>query len=316
MAAPLCEAGTTVRARRSLTAVALAALCALAGCATSEPRPDSALGDRAVTVASFDFPESVLLAELYGQALRAKGIAVRYRLDLGPRELVEPALDAGLVEMVPEYAGTAVEFLSLGREAPSRNLAATRAALTRVLAGRPVVALASAPAQNANAVVVTRALAAREGLRTISDLAPDARRLTFGGPPGCEERPFCLRGLAGAYGLRFAGFLPLDVGGPLTHQALTGGHVDVALLFATDPRIEQEGLVVLTDDKRLQPADNVTPVVRQEAVDRWGPRLPAVVDAVSARLTTAALQRLNGRVAAGERPGSVAAGWLRSEGLV
>jgi osmoprotectant transport system substrate-binding protein len=304
-----------VRRRRSLTAIALAAVCALAGCAAGEPGPDSALGDRAVTVASFDFPESVLLAELYGQALRARGIDVRYRLGLGPRDLVEPALDAGLVELVPEYAGSAVEFLSLGREAPSTDLATTRAALARVLADRPVVALASAPAQNANAVVVTRALADREGLHTISDLAPEARRLTFGGPPGCEERPFCLRGLTDTYRLRFAGFLPLDVGGPLTHQALTGGHVDVGLLFTTDPRIEQERLVVLTDDRGLQPADNVTPVVRREAVDRWGTRLAAAADAVSARLTTAVLQRLNGRVAAGERPAAVAAGWLRSEGL-
>ena len=301
--------------RRSLTAIALAAVCALAACATNEPGRDSALGDRAVTVASFDFPESVLLAELYGRALEAKGIDVRYRLDLGPRELVEPALEAGLVELVPEYAGTAVEFLSLGREKPRRDLAATRAALSRTLAGKPVVALASAPAANANAVVVTRARADRDGLRTISDLAPGARRLTFGGPPGCEARPFCLRGLTGTYGLRFAGFLPLDVGGPLTHQALTGGHVDVGLLFTTDPAIARDGLVVLRDDKGLQPAENVTPVVRREVVDRWGDRLTAAVDAVSAHLTTATLGQLNGRVAAGESPAVVATNWLRAEGL-
>ena len=304
-----------MRARKSLTVIALAAVCALAGCAARGPGADSALGDRAVTVASFDFPESVLLAELYGRALRAQGIDVDYRLDLGPRELVEPALDAGLVELVPEYAGTAVQFLSLGREAPKGDLPATRAALGRVLADGPVVPLASAPAQNANAVVVTRALAAREGLRTVSDLRPLARRLTFGGPPGCEERPFCLAGLGSRYGLHFARFLPLDVGGPLTHQALAGGHVDVGLLFTTDARIHKEDLVVLSDDLGLQPAENVTPVVRREVVDRWGPRLTRALDAVSARLTTAALQRLNGRVAAGEPPGEVAASWLSSEGL-
>jgi osmoprotectant transport system substrate-binding protein len=304
-----------VRRRTGLTAIALAAVCALAACASNEPGPDTALADRAVTVASFDFPESVLLAELYGQALAARGIDVRYRLDVGPRELVEPALQAGLVELVPEYAGTAVEWLSLGHETPRRDLAATRAALTRTLAGKPVVALASAPAENANAVVVTRARAERDGLRTISDLAPDARRLTFGGPPGCEERPFCLRGLTGAYGLRFAGFLPLDVGGQLTHQALTGGHVDVGLLFTTDPGIAKDGLVVLRDDKGLQPAENVTPVVRREAVDRWGDKLTGAVDAVSAHLTTATLQHLNGRVAAGESPAVVATNWLQAEGL-
>lgn len=304
-----------MRARTSLTAIVLAAVCALGGCGTSEPGRASALGDDAVTVASFDFPESVLLGEIYGQALRARNIDVRYRLDLGPRELVEPALHAGLIELLPEYAGTAVEFLSLGREEPSDDLATTRAALSRALAGGPVQALASAPAQNANAVVVTRALAHRQGLQAISDLAADAPLLTFGGPPGCRERHFCLEGLIRLYGLHFARFLPLDVGGPLTRQALVGGHVDVGLLFTTDPRLEQEGLVILADDRGLQPAENVTPVVRHEVVERWGTRLTDAVDAVSARLTTDGLQRLNGQVADGEPPAKVAKVWLRSEGL-
>jgi osmoprotectant transport system substrate-binding protein len=306
-----------VRARSSLTAIAIAGLGALAGCSPGPgPTPSgTALGDGAVTVASFDFPESVVLAELYGQALRARGYEVRLDLNVGPRELVQPALAAGLVEFVPEYAGTAVEFLSLGEEEASDDLPATRASLARALDGGPLVALASAPAQDANAVVVTRKLAAERHLRTISDLLPHARDLSFGGPPGCDERPFCLEGLTETYRLRFARFLPLDVGGPLTHQALVGGHADVGLLFTTDPQIERDGLMVLTDDRHLQPAENVTPVVRRELVERWGRPFTSAVDAVSARLTTAALQRINAQVAAGSSPRAVAASWLESEGL-
>jgi osmoprotectant transport system substrate-binding protein len=273
------------------------------------------LHDDEITVASFDFPESELLAQIYGQALTRAGYEVDLELDVGPRELVEPALAAGLVELVPEYAGTALQFLSLGDDRPSDDAATTTAALDRVLSDRRIVRLAAAPAQDANAVVVTREVADRYGLATISDLAAVAPELTFGGPPGCPDRPFCLAGLADTYGLSFAQFLPLDVGGPLTHQALAGGFADVGLLFTTDPRLADDDLVVLADDRGLQPAENVVPMVRQEVLDRWGDPFAAVVDGVSARLTTDILQDLNRRVADGASPRAVAADWLAAEGL-
>jgi osmoprotectant transport system substrate-binding protein len=164
-------------------------------------------------------------------------------------------------------------------------------------------------------VVVTDEVAERYGLTTISDLVPHAGDMVFGGPPGCTDRPFCLKGLQRTYGLRFRGFMPLDVAGPLTHQALEGGHVDVALLFTTDPQVTAHGLVELVDDRGLQPAENVTPVVRREVVDRWGQPFVDAVDAVSARLTTTGLQVLNGRVANGEPVRAVAAEWLAGRGL-
>lgn len=309
-----------VGARGSVALVALVAMVAataFGGCA-SQPSPGgdaSALGDDAITVASFDFPESELLAEVYGQALQAAGFEVRFEIGLGPRELVQPALARGLVELVPEYAGTALRFVSLGESPSTDDLAATTSALGHALRDRGLVALAPAPAQDANAVVVTRALADRYALDEISDLAAVASRLTFGGPPGCPDRPFCLAGLEDTYGVRFAAFLPLDVGGPLTHQALSGGHVDVALLFTTDPGIAGDELVVLADDRGLQPAENVTPVVRREVVQRWGDRVVDTVDAVSGRLTTETLRSLNARVAGGEPRARVAGDWLRGEGL-
>jgi osmoprotectant transport system substrate-binding protein len=292
-------------------------LGALVACSDA-PRDAGAAGvlhDDAVTVASFDFPESELLAEVYGQALTAAGYDVDLEPNVGPRELVQPALAGGLVEFVPEYAGTALQFLSLGDDRPSDDVTATTAALDRVLGDRRIVPLAAAPAQDANAVVVTREVADRYGLATISDLAGVAPELTFGGPPGCPDRPFCLAGLADTYGLHFAEFLPLDVGGPLTHQALAGGFADVGLLFTTDPGLADDGLVVLADDRGLQPAENVVPMVRQEVLDRWGDDFAATVDAVSARLTTESLQALNRRVADGASPRAVAADWLATEGV-
>jgi osmoprotectant transport system substrate-binding protein len=309
-----------MRARRRHTfiaAVTVAALWPATGCGEAPARDDATrtLADDQVTVASFDFPESELLAQIYGQALQAAGYDVDLALNVGPRELVEPALARGLVEFVPEYAGTAMQFLSRGGPRPTSDQAATYASLQRQLRDKPLVALAPSPAQDANTVVVTAAVADRYGLSTVSDLRAVARDLTFGGPPGCPERPFCLAGLRSTYGLDFADFMPLDVGGPLTHQALDGGHVDAALLFTTDPNIEAEGLVMLDDDRGLQPAENVTPLVRQEVVDRWGDDFVAAADAVSAALTTESLRVMNAQVAGGEPAADVAARWLADQGL-
>ena len=306
-----------VRARWPFAFAAAVAAALLVGCG-SQPASDGdrgALADDAITVASFDFPESELLAQVYGQALRAAGYEVRYEIGLGPREFVQPALAHGLVELVPEYAGSALQFVTLGESRPTSDVEATTTALDGALDERGLEALEPAAAQDANAVVVTRTLADRYDLDAIGDLRSVAADLTFGGPPGCPDRPFCLGGLDAVYGLEFARFVPLDVGGPLTHQALVRGHVDVGLLFTTDPGIAADDLVVLADDMALQPAENVIPVVHRAVVDRWGPPVVDVVDAVSARLTTAGLLALNARVAAGDATPTVAADWLQTEGL-
>ena len=164
-----------------------------------------------------------------------------------------------------------------------------------------------AAAQNTNAIVVRAATAARYGLRSIADLARVAPRLAFGGPPECPGRAYCLPGLKQAYGLRFKSFIPLDAGGPLTLQALTEGNVDVALLFSTDPSISARHLVVLADDRGLQPAENITPLVSRDVVARYGAGLVAALNAVSARLGHALAARAGcagGNTRAGPPPGS------------
>jgi osmoprotectant transport system substrate-binding protein len=216
---------------------------------------------------------------------------------------------------VPEYAGTALGFVSLGSGAAVANEEATHDALVKALAGTAMTALASAPAQNANAIVVTGDTASRYQLRSISDLERVASQLVFGGPPECPTRPLCLVGLGKTYGLAFKEFVPLDVGGPMTRQALEAGQVDVALLFTTDPGIAREGLVVLTDDRHLQPAENITPLINTDVLQHFGSRLVDIVDAVSSRLTTDVLGALNAQVQAGQRPAAVAATWLATEGL-
>jgi osmoprotectant transport system substrate-binding protein len=304
-------------------AACLGLAVALAACTSSGGRPSPAAGKRAgphgmvITVGSFDFPESALLAEIYGQALAADRFPVRILPDLGTREVVDPALVDGLVQLVPEYAGSALEFFSLGRLSATSNAGAASKALAEAVAGRGLVVARPAPAQDANAIVVTAATAARHGLRSIGDLARVAPSLVFGGPPECPGRPDCLPGLKRVYGLRFRAFIPLDAGGPLTRQALEAGYIGAALLFTTDPSIPARGLVVLADDRGLQPAENITPLVRRNVIARYGPRLLAVLNSVSALLDTSTLRALDAWVElAGQNPRQVAARWLRAHRLI
>ena len=297
-------------------AAALAACTSAAGPAPSAAAPAGRHG-MVLSVGSFNFPESVLLAEIYGQALAAAHFPVRILPNLGPREVVDPALMDGRLQLVPEYAGSALEFFSLGRQSGIPDPGAASKALATAVAGRGLTPARPAPAQDANAIVVSAATAARYRLRSIADLATVAPGLTFGGPPECRGRAYCLPGLKRVYGLRFKAFIPLDAGGPLTLQALEAGYIGAALLFTTDPSIPAQHLVALADDRGLQPAENITPLVRTDAIVRYGPRLLAVLNRVSARLGTSALRALDAQVElAGRSPRLVAGRWLRARGLI
>jgi osmoprotectant transport system substrate-binding protein len=307
-----------LRAMARAACLVLAVACA--ACTTVSSRAPADGGQRSgnatITVGSFNFPESVLLAYLYADVLAGKGYPVRVLPDLGTRELVDPALMAGLIQLVPEYTGSALEFASLGRVHATANVARTASALATSMAARGLVTGRPAAAQDGNAIVVTAATAARYRLRTISDLARVAGRLVFGGPPECRERPYCLPGLRLSYGLRFREFVPLDAGGPLTRQALAAGDIDVALLFTTDPAIQARHLVVLADDRDLQPAENIVPVLRLASARRFGPGLLAALNALSARLSATALAGLDAQVGLdGRAPRVVAERWLRAQGL-
>ena len=311
---------TRSRQRSALGAAGLALTLACAACTASAGQappasaPAGAAGTEVITVGSFDFPESVLLAYLYAAALSARGYPVRVLPDLGARELVDPALMTGLVQVVPEYTGSALAFVSLGQVQATASVAVTARTLARWMAARGLIT-----ALPAVAPVTTMALpswAARYRLRTISDLARVAPRLVFGGPPECPERAYCLLGLRQVYGLRFRAFVALDAGGPLTRQALAAGDISVALLFSTDPAIKTQHLVVLADNRGLQPAENVVPVLRQAIAERYGAGLLAALDAVSAHLSTAGLAGLDADVELDHGdPRTVAERWLRAEGL-
>ena len=143
--------------------------------------------------------------------------------------------------------------------------------------------LTPSPAEDTNQFVANAETAQEFGLTTLSSLAPVADRLTIGAPPECPLRPFCMLGLRDVYGILFEDFEPLDAGGPRTVAALRSDEVQIALMFSTDPSIEANGFVPLVDDKHLQDAENITPVIRTEKLNDEVRRL---LDAVSARLSS------------------------------
>ncbi len=303
--------------KRAFASGALVLLCASASSGCVEIGLPSAAGGPVPTrssdivVAPFDFSESELLAQLYGQALRERGLPVQILVGAGSREVLEPALEQGLIDVVPEYQGALLNFLGLDqRPTDARPPAATHKELQRQLSERGLRALEFSVAENKNEFVVTGETASRLGVRAISDLAPYAPELVMGGPPECELRPLCLLGLESVYGLEFESFRALDAGGPHTVSALQGGEIDVALMFTTDPAIDENNLVVLRDDRGLQPSENIVPVVRQSVMDRYGSAFADALDSVSRSLDRRELVELNRQVATGAEPADVASEWL------
>jgi len=294
-----------------------AALIALALIVSACGDDDGSGGDTkegpTITVGSTNFGEQLILGEIYAQVLAANGYTVETQFNLGSREVVYPALTSGEIDLLAEYTGSLLTFKG---GTPSTDSDQTAADMQAAIAGDGLTALAYSPAQDKNGIVVTAETAASLGLTMVSDLAAHAGELTFGGPPECPERPLCLLGLQDVYGLDFAGFIPLDVGGPLTVAALEGGEIDVALLFTSDGVIAAKGFVLLEDDMNLQPAENVVPVLRNEMVEAYGSELTDLLDAVSAKITTAELSELNKRYGIDAVDADVLAReWLEANGF-
>lgn len=259
------------------------------------------------------FAENQIVAEMYAQVLENAGYTVERQMDLGSREISDRALETGEIDLKPEYLGSELLFLdpdAKGSGDPDEEVRQ----LEPLLEEKGVTLLEYSGANDTNAFVVTPETAQQHGLEAVSDLKPVAPNMTLGGPPECPKRPFCLIGLEEVYGVTFGEFKPLDVGGPLTVAALEGGKIDVALLFSTSSVIGDKGWVVLEDDKNLQQAENITPVIRTEVLNDEIERL---LNQVSSKLTTENVTELNGRVEIDkEDPADVARDFLEENGLL
>jgi osmoprotectant transport system substrate-binding protein len=294
-------------------AIVLALALVAGACGDSGDDPDESSATTgepkgSIVVGSTNFTEQLIVAELYGQALEHAGYEVTVRANLGTREVVERALEAGEIHLVAEYVGTLLEFFAEG--SATSDLDESLAKLREQLGTRSLTALEPAPAEDKNALAVTEATAEELNLSKVSDLVGKAGDLVLGGPQECPQRPLCLPGYQQTYGLEFERFQPLDAGGPITKQALVDGDIDVALLFSSSVPADT---VVLEDDKGLQPAENVIPVIRSDKVDD---EITEILNGISEKLTTEELQALNRKVDDDkEDPADVAEEWLEDNGF-
>jgi osmoprotectant transport system substrate-binding protein len=291
---------------------AVGAILALALVATACGGSGGSTEGEPIDVASFGFNESVIVAEIYAQALERAGYTVERSMNLGAREVVKPALESGEIDLVPEYIGTIDSFLG---GSPTSDADATHEEAKGLYEESGVTLLDYSPAEDKNAYVVTAETASANNLVTISDLAPVAGDFKFGGPPECPEREFCLQGLETVYGLEFAEFVPLDAAGPITIEALDHGDIDMALLFSSQGVIAEKGWVVLEDDMGLQPAENLVPAIRQEVLDAYGDDLANLLSEVSQKIEQGDLTEMNKRADLdGEDPAVIAGEWLDDNG--
>jgi len=310
--------------RLLLAAVAAAAATAVTACgapgssagagsavpaATQSAAPPAA-APGSITLGSADFPENEVLAWVYADAFKAKGVTVTVHADIGERPVYMTALQQGSIGGIIEYSGALLDYLDYGSTA--RTPAAVYRQLQQQAGSHGLEVTSYAPAQDVDTITVTRATAARDHLHSIADLRAVARSLSLGAPEPFQTVSYGTPALQKDYGVTFGRFVALQPSGLITQTALADGTVSAADIFSTDPSITRDGFVPLADPKSIFAAENIVPVFRDGTLTR---PMAAAADAVSARLTTAQLRSLDVEVAAGQQPAAAAAAWDRSQGL-
>ena len=292
-------------------------LVALAACSSGG-------GSKAdIKIGSDNFYESKLMAEIYSQVLENAGYKVTRSFGLGSRQDRAPAFESGQVDLVPEYVGSGLGYYD--KTKTTGDGAANKAALQAILdtKGANGAALATVlgitPAQDSNAFVVRKDTADSLKLAKMSDLAAVQDQLKWGLPPDCDANPLC-KGALEKYKITYPpkqrqALAACDA--PIA-EALKGKAIDVAELCSTQPAIVQNGFVQLEDDLKTQPAENIAPLVRNDylaKVDKTA--FAALLDAASAKMTTAELTKLGVLIAVDNKDvADVAKQWLKDQGLI
>lgn len=268
-------------------------------------------GTAPIVVGSASFPESEVLAEIYAQALKAKGIDASTHLDIGQREAYIGALKEGSISLFPEYTGNLLTYFQpkATQTAPDDVLTALKSALPDTL-----TVLTPSAAEDKDSYNVTSDFATKHHLTSIGDLK-GISGLSLAGNPELKTRAYGVPGLEKVYGISGIKFTAIsDSGGPATLKALTSGKVDVADIYSTTPSITENHLVTLADPEHLIAAQNVVPLIRKDHDDAT---VDQTLDAVSAKLTTQSLLDLNAQLSGPSKPkaADVAAQWLKDNGL-
>jgi osmoprotectant transport system substrate-binding protein len=318
---------TTRRWTRSLAALLAVALAiAVAACGSSNNSSSSSSsstssstssgqpgkGKPAVTIGDKNFTEQYVLGELYAQALRAKGFTVKIKSNIGSSEIIDKALTSGKLDLYPEYTGVILSELAHATKRPG-NPDDAYAAAKKFEESRGFTMLDKTPFFDSDALAVKPDFATKNSLSSVADLKKLGSSLKLGAPPEFKTRFEGLIGLKKDYGVNPT-FKPLAIG--LQYKALDTGKIDVADVFTTDGQLQNGKYTVLKDPKFIFGFQNVAPIVSKKVLTQQGPEFAATLNAVSAKLTTEAMQKMNAAVDLDkQKPAAVAKQFLQANGL-
>ena len=302
---------TNLCSRLARAALALVATAGLAGCGLVGGSEQQQLDT--VVVGSANFTESILLGEIYAQALEADGVEVEQQPNIGSREAYMQAIEGGnpSINVLPEYLGYLLEYYN--ENIPDTSVPAVKAQLSKELPPE-LDTLNVSDATDEDAIVVTQQTARKYDLQSIADLRPIADQLVAGGSPEFRTRRAGLAGMREEYGVEFKDFKTLDAAGPLSEEALLNNDIQVSDFFTTQSVIDEHNLVILDDPKNIVLPGNIVPVIRDDVPERA--QVEQTLNAVSAALTTEKLSRMVAAVDEDKEPiDEVAERFVQQEGL-
>ncbi len=308
-------------------AVAVALTAGLAACGGDSLEDDGKGSDKAgdgkkgsLVVGSARFTEQKVLAELYVGVLEEAGYDAQVKT-VQNREIYKPELKKGTIDIAPEYAATLTEFLNLEKNGPkaktvaSSDLDATVSALEKLAKPQGLKVLPAGDAVDQNAFAVSKEYAEKHKLKTLSDLGKSGEKVRIAAGDECETRPFCAPGLKKKYGIDVAAIDPKGVGTTPSKQAVKNGTDQLVLTTTTDATLKNYDLVILEDDKKLQNADNILPVVN--AKEAGGKEIADALAKLTKTLTTEDLIELNRKVdEERQKEADVAKEYLESKHLI
>ncbi|WP_235450918.1 ABC transporter substrate-binding protein [Frigoribacterium sp. RIT-PI-h] len=297
-----------------LGAVAIGAMVALAGCSSSDPlssgdSSSSSDGDT-IVVGSQQYYSNEIIAELYAQALEAKGYKVSREYQIGQREVYLPELESGKIDVFPEYTGNLLQYYD--KEETAKSPEEVETALAAALPDG-LTALKAAAASDQDSYNVTKEFSEDNDITSLADLKNYSGTLTLGAPPENAERPYGPPGLKSIYGVDVTSTPIDDGGGPLTVKALTDGSVQLADIYTASPLIAENDLVTLDDPENMILPQNVVPIVS----DKVDSDAQDVIESVDAVLSASDLQKLNSKSQTDkESSATIAKDYLTEKGLL
>jgi osmoprotectant transport system substrate-binding protein len=295
-----------------LIALAAIGVSVTTASAVTKPAAKAAAALPTIVIGNEGFTESFIMQDIYGDLLTAAGFKVSLLAQASAtRQIAIPALEAGKIDVLPDYAGSLLVYLKSTDKKQAGTLAGAEAALNALLAPKNAAVLPGTSGLDQNVFVVTDATKAKYGLTTISSIKAHSPTWVFGAPPECSQNYFCRPGLQSVHGLKFKQVKSLDESGPLSVAALKSGTAQMVELFSTDNIIAADHFYVLQDNLNLEPADHLIAVVRK-SFDT--PAVAAALTKVNAALTTTVLTQLDAAVSGPTHPtpAAVAMGFLKT----